>query len=131
MAYRESDHLRYNQFDFIVGYEVKRSNRNYPCDVCETLKGKYPKSFKFVGWHPQCMCFVVAILASEDEMDVITDMILNNEDTSKFKSKLEVNALPSNFTGFVNEKKESILKAAQLPYFVRDNLKFDELSFAK
>lgn len=54
MAYRESDQLRWQQLDFVIGYEVKRSNNEYDCDVCGSLAGQYPKDFKFVGWHPQC-----------------------------------------------------------------------------
>lgn len=54
MAYRTADHLRWQQLDFVVGIEVRRSNRKYNCVVCESLAGKYPKDFKFTGWHPQC-----------------------------------------------------------------------------
>lgn len=54
MAYRASDYERNQQLDFVVGFEVRRSNHIFSCPVCESLKGKYPKTFKFVGWHPQC-----------------------------------------------------------------------------
>lgn len=54
MAYRESEMQRYNDLDFIVGFEVKRSTHPYHCDICESHKGKYPKDFKFNGWHPNC-----------------------------------------------------------------------------
>ena len=59
MAYRESDQLRWDKLDFIVGYEVKLSNNHTLngkpfVDICDDLKGKYPKTFKFTGWHPQC-----------------------------------------------------------------------------
>lgn len=67
MAYRESDWLRWQQLDFVVGFEIKTSNRHEEwlqkvwnkqnhskIEICDQLKGKYPKSFKFVGWHPQC-----------------------------------------------------------------------------
>ena len=54
MAYREAEMKRYQDLDFIVGFEVKRSTHPYPCDICESHKGKYPKDFKFNGWHPNC-----------------------------------------------------------------------------
>ena len=54
MAYRTAENERWQQMDFVVGYEVKRSGREFPCVVCESLVGKYPKSFKFTGWHPNC-----------------------------------------------------------------------------
>jgi hypothetical protein len=125
MAYRESDYTRYNQNEFIVGYEVKRSNRKYECVVCDSLKGFYPKTFKFVGWHPQCRCYVVSLFATKQEID---KMIL--EDTV-FESVNHVQLLPKNFTDFISERKDSILNASNLPYFVRDNIRFDALTFAK
>lgn len=54
MAYRESDHLRWKQLDFVTGFEVKLSNSHKIYDICDILKGNYPKNFKFIGWHPQC-----------------------------------------------------------------------------
>jgi len=54
MAYRESDHLRWKQLDFVDGFEVKLSNAHKIFDICDLVKGKYPKGFKFIGWHPQC-----------------------------------------------------------------------------
>lgn len=54
MAYRKADYEKNQQFDFVVGIEVKRSNHFFACPVCESLKGRYPKSFVFTGWHPQC-----------------------------------------------------------------------------
>ena len=66
-AYRRSDYERWQQLDFVVGIEIRRSNREYACDVCESLKGKYPKDFKFYGWHPHCRCHALSILATEKE----------------------------------------------------------------
>lgn len=54
MAYRASDHERWNEFDFVVGFEIRLSNNPNHCPMCEALAGKYPKTYKFVGWHPQC-----------------------------------------------------------------------------
>ena len=62
IAYRTADHVRWQQLDFIVGIEIHLSN-NHTCrgrdgkpkplyDICNELKGKYPKDFKFTGWHP-------------------------------------------------------------------------------
>ena len=59
MAYRASDHERWQAFDFVVGIEVRLSNNHTLngkpfYDICDELKGKYPKDFKFSGWHPFC-----------------------------------------------------------------------------
>lgn len=47
--------------DFILGYEIKLSH-SHPChDICEDLKGKYPKDFKWTRWHPNDLCYVITI----------------------------------------------------------------------
>lgn len=53
-AYRTSDNERMQQLDFIVGYEVHLSDSHPKYDICDEMKGKYPKSFSFTGWHPHC-----------------------------------------------------------------------------
>jgi hypothetical protein len=53
-SYRTADYERRQQLDFVVGIEVRRSNHDYDCPVCESLKGRYPKDFIFTGWHPNC-----------------------------------------------------------------------------
>lgn len=54
MAYRAAESLRWRQMDFVVGMEVKLSGSHPAHDICDTLKGKYPKDFEWVGWHPNC-----------------------------------------------------------------------------
>ena len=122
MAYRTSDHTRWQQMDFVVGFEIKLSNAMKHCPVCVALAGKYPKDFKFVGWHPQCMCYVVSILMSDDELDKLEDAILNDE-PSNFRSKNEVANVPANFTNWIADNKGRIEKANSQPYFIRDNFK--------
>lgn len=120
MAYRESDYLRFQQLDFVVGFEVKRSNRKFECDVCESLKGKYPKTFKFTGWHPHCRCYVISILATEKELDDLCDNIINEKPTS-FTSSNQVTILPQGYKDYISSNKERILSAKTTPYFIQDN----------
>lgn len=58
MAYKRADQERYKKFDFILGYHIEPSHNHEPedCepDICEQLKGDYPKWFTWEGWHPQC-----------------------------------------------------------------------------
>lgn len=119
-AYREADYLRWQQLDFVVGVEVRRSNRKYDCDVCESLKGKYPKDFKFTQFHPQCRCFAIPILATEKEL---MDSIKTGE---PIKSKNEVKGAPKNFNKWVEENKERIDRAKSKPYWMKDNMEFLE-----
>lgn len=113
MAYRASDMEKYQQLDFVLGYEVKRSNRVFGCSVCESLKGKYPKDFVFLGWHPQCRCYTVPILQKVD--DFIKE--LQGEDTKKEY----ITDVPDNFKQWVSDNKDRIDNAQSLPLFLKDN----------
>ena len=125
IAYRSSDYERVQQLDFIVGIEVHLSNNHTVngkplTDICDELQGKYPKDFKFTGWHPQCRCFTTNILKDEDEF--INDL-LNETNT---ESENEVTDVPDNFKKWVAENKGRIKDAEMrgtLPYFIADNLK--------
>lgn len=133
IAYRTADHLRMQELDFVVGVEINLSE-NHTClgadgkphrfhDICDDLKGKYPKTFKFTGWHPHCRCFVTPILKTEEEFDADTGRILNGEEPTE-GSENEVNELPDEFKSWLQENKGRIDAATargSLPYFLKDN----------
>lgn len=65
MAYRKADSLRWQDLDFVIGIEIKLSDNHTIInpktgkaepfyDICDELQGKYPKTFVFTGWHPNC-----------------------------------------------------------------------------
>lgn len=127
MAYHSAGQERWKDMDFVVGYEVKRSGgldsedslKSYPCPVCEDLAGKYPKDFKFVGWHPNCRCYTIPILKTDEEFWAYDG---RGEETAE--SANEVKDVPDNFKKWVVANKERIADAelhGTLPYFVRDN----------
>lgn len=123
MAYREAEMQRYHDLDFIVGFEVKRSTHPYPCDICESHKGKYPKDFKFNGWHPMCRCYVVPILNTQEEFDKQSDSILRGKQYAR-KSVNTVTAPPEGFNQWIFDNKARILRAKKigtLPYYMKDN----------
>lgn len=127
IAYRTSDHLRWQQMDFVVGIEIKLSNNHtlngVPLtDICDALKGKYPKDFKFTGWHPHCRCHVVTVLKTEDEMEEDTRRILDGKEPTK-ASRNTVRDVPDAFKGWVEEHADRIEMGGNLPYFVKDNRK--------
>ncbi len=110
--------------DSIIGYEVKLSG-NHNCkgvpqgafyDICDELKGRYPKDFKWLGWHPNCRCYVVPIIKSEERF-------WEDED-KRGDDNEEITELPDNFKQWVTLNKDSIARAESRgtqPYFVRDN----------
>jgi hypothetical protein len=121
MAYRSADIARWQQMDFVVGYEVKMS-KNHPChDICDDLQGRYPKEFQFVGWHPHCYCYIVPIMCSDQELEQLTDQILRGEDTEGFTPAGVVSEMPANFTEWISKNADRIQEAQSLPYFIRDN----------
>lgn len=120
MAYRSAEQQRWQQMDFVVGYEVKRSGHPFPCKVCEALAGKYPKDFVFSGWHPSCRCYVIPILKTEDEF-------WDYNGSSSTKSVNEIKDVPDSFTQWVDDNLDRINEAKKnntLPYFLRNNKKW-------
>ena len=129
MSYRESDHLRWQQLDFVLGFEVHRSNREPKCncELCERLVGRYPKWFKFKGWHPQCLCYAIPILedfySKERSDDRVARMraALRGEEYKKYVSKGLIKDLPDNFKEWASENEERQKNWASTPYFIKDN----------
>lgn len=125
IAYREADFTRWQQLDFVVGVEIKLSNNHPVWDICDDLKGVYPKGFKWVGWHPNCRCYMVPVLAKEEELDQMLDKILNSEDPGSVVTDSPKD-LPDQFQIWVKDNEERYAKAeakGTLPYFIRDNKK--------
>lgn len=55
IAYRTADYERYQTEDFVIGIEIHiTGNPTHEEDICDLLQGKYPKDFKWTGWHPNC-----------------------------------------------------------------------------
>lgn len=136
MAYRESDWLRWQQLDFVVGFEVKRSNREPVCEckLCERLVGKYPKWFKFKGWHPQCLCHAIPIIEdynskerSEDRRNALRAALYGTE-YKKYVSPNTITDLPDEFKAWVSENMERQNNWASTPYFIKDNFKNGKLA---
>lgn len=124
MAYRMADYERWQQLDFVVGIEVRLSPNNHPVtDICDDLKGKYPKDFKFTGWHPHCRCHAVTILKTPEEMAEDNERIMNGEEPTE-ESVNEVKDMPGGFTEWMEADKdryEAASKRGTLPYFIKDN----------
>lgn len=125
MAYRTAEFDRWQAMDFVVGVEIKLSNNHPISDICDLLQGKYPKDFKWTGWHPNCRCYQVPILVSEQEVDKMTENILNGQDPGTVASSEEITELPKEFRGWIEANAARIDVATEkgtLPYFIRDNV---------
>ena len=123
MAYRTADFTRYQQLDFIVGIEIKTSGNHPEHDICDQLSGRYPKDFKFVGWHPNCRCYQKTILKTEEEMERDEERMRKGQEPIA-NSENSVNDVPDGFKGWVEDNEDKIKKAKSKPYFVTDNPKY-------
>jgi hypothetical protein len=114
-AYRAADHERWKNIDFIVGIEIKRSPANRgACPMCDALADRYPKNFKFVGWHPQCWCIAVPVMLEGEEF---TEFLI----TGKISEERMIRSLPAGMQKYISDNEERILKASEPPFWVRDN----------
>lgn len=142
MAYREAEYLRWQQLDFVVGFRVSLSNnhtiknskgKDVPLvDICDELAGDYPKTFKFLGWHPQCRCVVTPIMAAYDEY--------NNDRANRFKaivrgqtykslpSRRTVRDVPAAFRTHIEAIAGRAKNWKAMPYYIRDNFKGGTIS---
>ena len=109
MAYRTAEYERWQQFDFILGFEVKLSKSHPAPDICDDFVGEYPKDFKFVGWHPNCMCYVVPIVMTDDEYY-----------GNRMPDRL-VTDVPNKYKLWIRNNEDRITNRKSLPYFLRDN----------
>ena len=110
IAYRTADFERWGQLDFIIGYEIKLSN-NHPChDICDELAGKYPKTFKWTGWHPNCRCYMIPILAGEDDIEDMLNKILAGED-EEISKKGQITEFPDEFVQWVKDNEDRMNEA--------------------
>lgn len=148
IAYRTADHLRWQQMDFVVGIEVLLSNNHTILlqpgettddptqlrkdgtpkanavrrlyDICDELKGRYPKDFKFTGWHPNCRCYAVSILKTFEEVAEGMEREARGEEPSS-ESVNTVHDTPEAFDKWVRDHADKIKSSKSVPYFIRDN----------
>ena len=120
IAYMTADYERWQQLDFVVGIEVRLSG-NHPChDICDDLKGRYPKDFKFTGWHPHCRCHVVTILKTDKELAADARRILAGQEPTA-DSANRVTDVPQGFKQWLKDNEERAKCAESLPYFMKNN----------
>lgn len=137
MAYREAEYLRWQQLDFVVGFRVMLSNNHTTLDskgkkvpltdICDELAGDYPKTFKFVGWHPQCRCLVVPIMSDYDEYNNNRanrlKAIVRGQAYKSLPSRRTVRDVPASFRSYIDSIQDRAKGWKAMPYYIRDNFK--------
>lgn len=120
-AYRMADHLRIMQNNDIVGYQVQLSNAHKIVDICDDLKGFYPKAFVWKGWHIGCMCQRFTVRKTDKE---IIDEINKGINLPPESSQNYIADVPDQFKEYMEKNKEKMEKWKTQPFFVTDNKAF-------
>lgn len=137
MAYKTADWERWQRLDFVVGIRIGLSNNHTIknskgeeeplTDICDELAGDYPKTFKFVGWHPNCRCMVTPILQSPQEMhQARRDRLRAIMNDAAYKAQPSANTVtdvPAAFTAHVKAIAERSKGWKSQPFWIRDNFK--------
>ena len=115
IAYRSADYERWSKQDFILGIEIHRSSNNRgPCRICDAMVGRYPKTFKFTGFHPFCICFATPITM---EPENFADFLLNDT----VPKEQVITDIPQGAKDFVIENKDGLQSA----FWYKDNFTND------
>lgn len=105
MAYRSAEQERWARMDYIKGKEIKTTNNpSHKHDMCDLLAGVYPSYFPWVGWHVNCMCYAIPVIMSEKEY---------------WSGKQPSNAMPKNFTNWVNDNKDKVKQSSYITQYAR------------
>ena len=114
-AYRSADYERWSKQDFVLGIEIHRSaNNRGPCKICDAMVGKYPKTFKFTGFHPFCICFATPITMEPEDF---ADFLLNDT----VPQGQTITDIPQAAKDFVSENKDGLQSA----FWYKDNFTND------
>lgn len=117
-AYRESEQLRIMQNNDIVGVEIHLSPSHKIYDICDELKGRYPKDFKWSKWHIGCMCHRRVIMKTDEEF---IRELKNGENLPPESSENFVSQPPKNFTKWVEDNEERFKNWKRKPNFLEEN----------
>ena len=114
-AYRSADYERWSKQDFILGIEIQRSASNRRTrKICDAMIGKYPKTFKFTGFHPFCICFATPITMEPEDF---ADFLLNDT----VPKEQVITDIPQGAKDFVIENKDGLQSA----FWYKDNFTND------
>lgn len=122
IAYRTADYNRFQDLDFVTAIEIKLSNNHPIIDICNDLQGVYPKDFKWTGWHSNCRCYMVPVLANQEQIDEMMSKIMDGESLDGIVQP--ITDYPGAFKTWIkdNEDRYDAAKAkGTLPYFIKDN----------
>lgn len=122
MAYRQSDMTAFRNLDMVLGYEVKLSAAHPVADICDSMKGRYPKEFTWNLWHVQCLCYCVPVLMTPEQFDA-----WNAGDPVDAKY---INDMPAEAKQYLVAHRDQFDRWKQQPYFIQQNEKLIQKAYA-
>lgn len=147
-AYRQAEWESYQNNPLIKAYEIRLSGNHTTMktvkgkrvpvpltDICDKLAGVYPKTFKWVGWHPQCRCLMIPITVSKSEFRELLEARKDDREARKAGKEATAVAkinqraanvqMPKNFTDWLTANQGRIDMARQsggsIPMWITDN----------
>lgn len=131
-AYRRAEWESYQSNPLIIGYEIRLSNNHTTTlpngktvkltDICDRMAGRYPKTFLWTGWHPQCRCVMIPITVSKEDFKARIKALKKGE-LQEWKPKETVTEMPAGFNDWIKENTKRIQQAKARPYWITENYK--------
>jgi len=118
MSYRMSDYVRRQQLPFVTGIEVHLSASHNVEDMCDSLTGKYPPGFIWLGWHINCYCYTTTITLNKKDS-------LNFMKTGKIAKSNYISKIPKRASNWIKANAKTIAGYKNTPYFIADNFTKD------
>ncbi len=118
MSYRTSDFERRKQLPFVVGITVHLSPQHPEIDICDSMKGDYPKGFLFMGWHTQCFCFTTSKQLSVKER-------VEYFKGGTIRQQRYTSSIPKTATNYISKHKKTIQGYKTKPFFLEQNFTED------
>lgn len=131
-AYRRAEWESYQSNPLIIGYEIRLSNNHTTTlpngktvkltDICDRMAGRYPKTFLWTGWHPQCRCVMIPITVSKEDFKARIKALKKGE-LQEWKPKETVTEMPAGFNDWIKDNAKRIQQAKARPYWITENYK--------
>lgn len=126
-AYHTARNERWQKEPFVIGQHIHVSPQHKIDDICNDLEGRYPKDYKWTGWHPSCLCTSDPITIQGKEKDDFYRRLYAGEDMSNFHSQFEVKDMPERYNQYILNNTDSIVRASargKLAWHLADNKKY-------
>ena len=116
IAFREAENSNMDSY-YVLGFRINLSGSHPRRDICDYAEGDYPKTFKWNGWHPNCLCNRTYILMSVEQMKAHQEALRRGE-SPQVKMITEI---PKQFKLYLQQHYAQMNSWKSKPYFMVDN----------